>query len=61
MEKNLEEAGYQYKYVIDLATSNNATLCFNDGNGNWDSRYGQNYYFEMGTYTYSNGNIHKIS
>ncbi|MCH5296051.1 MAG: hypothetical protein J1E85_00105, partial [Ruminococcus sp.] len=45
---------------IDLDDSSFANVCFNDGNGNWDSRNGQNYYFEAGIYTFSNGNIVKI-
>ncbi|MEE0873186.1 MAG: hypothetical protein UIH27_06910, partial [Ruminococcus sp.] len=35
-------------------------MCFNDGNGNWDSNNGSNYRFEKGNYKYSNGTITKF-
>lgn len=53
--------GYIHTYTIDLGTSDYANVCFNDGNNNWDSRNGQNYHFEKGTYTFSNGNMTKIA
>ncbi len=56
-----EKNGYTHKYTIDLGNSSYANVCFNNGNGSWDSRNGQNYRFEKGTYTYSNGNLTKIS
>ena len=37
------------------------TVCFNDGNGNWDNNGGKNYRLEAGTYFYSNGNLNKIN
>lgn len=44
--------------TIDLGSSNSLTACFNDGNGNWDSKYGTNYDFpSAGTYTVNNGTI----
>lgn len=54
-------SGYTHKYTINLGDSTYANVCFNDGNGNWDSKNGQNYRFESGTYTYSNGTLTKIS
>ncbi len=57
MTRTDEVNGYTHKYVIDLGNDSYANVCFNDGRGNWDSRNGQNYRFEAGTYTYSNGNI----
>jgi len=56
-----EKTGYTHKYTIDLGTSTYANVCFNNGNGSWDSRNGQNYHFEKGTYTFSNGNMTKIA
>nr|WP_296078183.1 carbohydrate binding domain-containing protein [uncultured Ruminococcus sp.] len=53
--------GYTHTYTIDLGTSTYANVCFNNGNGSWDSRNGQNYHFEKGTYTFSNGNMTKIA
>ncbi len=52
---------YPFYYTIDLGTDTSANVCFNDGNGNWDSRYGNNYQFESGYYTYQNGNIKKFT
>lgn len=56
-----EKVGYTHKYSIDLGSSDYANICFNDGNGNWDSCNGKNYRFEAGVYTYSNGQMQKIS
>lgn len=61
MTKTSEMEGYTHKYTINLGSSNNAAVCFNDGNGNWDSNYGKNYIFNAGVYTYCNGNITKLS
>lgn len=54
-----ERPGYTHKYTIDLGSSTYANVCFNDGNGSWDSRNGANYRVESGTYTCSNGTITK--
>ena len=56
-----EKSGYTHKYTINLGASTYANVCFNNGNGSWDSRNGQNYHFEKGTYTFSNGNMTKIA
>ena len=61
MTSTNEKTGYTHKYTIDLGTSTYANVCFNNGNGSWDSRNGQNYHFEKGTYTFSNGNMTKIA
>ena len=54
---NSSYSGYKV-ITIDLGTSTNLTGCFNNGNGDWDSKNGSNYYFaSAGTYTVSNGNI----
>ncbi|MEE1218367.1 MAG: carbohydrate binding domain-containing protein, partial [Ruminococcus sp.] len=60
MTATTEKAGYTHKAVIDLGTASNVTVCFNNGNGTWDSNNGANYKFEAGTYTFSNGVITKI-
>ena len=52
-----ELSGYTHKYTINLGEAEYAYVCFNDGNGNWDSNNGNNYRFDAGTYTYSNGKI----
>ena len=61
MTSTNEKSGYTHKYTINLGTSTYANVCFNNGNGSWDSRNGQNYHFEKGTYTFSNGNMTKIA
>ena len=42
-------AGY-WKCTIDLGKETGATLCFNNGNGTWDSNGGNNYTCTKGTY-----------
>lgn len=53
-------AGYDYNYQITLGNSDYANVCFNDGNGNWDSNNGNNYRLTAGTYLISNGNVIKV-
>ena len=61
MTPDTSRAGFTHSYTIDLGDeSSYAEVCFNDGNGNWDSRNGANYRFEKGCYTFENGNINKI-
>ncbi len=60
MESYENVDGYTYKYTIDLGNADYANVCFNDGNGHWDSRNGANYRFTKGAYTFSDGNISKI-
>ena len=57
MTPTSEVSGYTHKYTISLGSASSANVCFNDGNGSWDSRNGANYQFTKGTYTYSNGTI----
>lgn len=52
--------GYTWMYVIDLGDQNGANICFNNGNGNWDSRNGANYRVGNGKYAVENGNIVSI-
>lgn len=60
MANTTEISGYTHKYTINLGNADYTNVCFNDGNGNWDSNYGQNYQFQPGVYTYQNGQIIKI-
>lgn len=52
--------GYKWMYVIPVGDSNGVTVCFNDGNNNWDSRNCANYYIPAGIYGVKNGSIGKI-
>ena len=61
MTETSEIDGYTHKYTINLGQATSATVCFNDGNGNWDSNNGSNYQFNKGTFGYSNGKIVEIS
>lgn len=60
MERSVLE-GYKFKYTIELDEAENVTFCFNDGNGNWDSRYGTNYTAGAGIYGVKNGNVTEIT
>lgn len=55
-----EVSGYTHKYTINLGNATYANVCFNNGNGNWDSNNGSNYRFEKGTYKYPNSNITRV-
>ena len=61
MEESNEAAGYKWKYVIDLAEADNATVCFNNGSGNWDSNNGNNYLVSAGTYGIKSGSINPLT
>ncbi|MDE6313311.1 MAG: hypothetical protein K2M46_06775 [Lachnospiraceae bacterium] len=50
MEVTSEQNGYTWKYTIELGEENGAVVCFNNGNGSWDSKNGSNYNVGMGTY-----------
>ena len=60
MVKTSEKAGYTHKYVIDLDKAANIVVCFNNGNGSWDSKNGSNYTLTVGTYGIKNGSISKL-
>lgn len=60
MTATTEKAGYTHKVTVDLGDADNITACFNNGSGRWDSRNGANYFFNAGTYEYSNGKITQI-
>lgn len=54
-----DRSGYQ-SITIDLGNETTLTACFNNGNGNWDSKNGSNYSFgSAGTYTVQDGVITK--
>lgn len=57
MEKCSDKSGYTFKYAIDLEDYSNAIICFNNGNGSWDSRNGNNYNVQTGVFGISNGNV----
>ena len=56
MEKS-DKSGYRWMAVIDLYNSYDADICFNDGNDNWDSMFGQNYHISAGEYEVVNGKV----
>ena len=57
MEKCSDKSGYTFKYAIDLEDYSNAIICFNNGNGSWDSRNGNNYNVQTGVFGISNGSV----
>ena len=54
MDANTSGNGYTWKYVIDLGSADNTTVCFNNGNGSWDSKNGSNYILKSGSYGIKN-------
>lgn len=60
MQATTEYEGYTYKCTIDLANAESATVCFNNGNGSWDSKNGANYTVMAGWYGVSNGVVKKL-
>ena len=61
MESSSEQSGYKWKYVIDLGSASSATVCFNDGNGNWDSRNASNYTVYRGSYGVKNETVTQLA
>ena len=57
MEASSEQNGYTWKYTIELGEDNGATVCFNNGNGSWDSRNGSNYTVGVGIFGIKNGAV----
>ncbi|GIO40641.1 carbohydrate binding domain-containing protein [Paenibacillus apis] len=52
-----ELMGYS-KLTVNIGEATRLEACFNNGNGQWDSNNGRNYFFNTGTWTYSgSGNI----
>ena len=52
--------GYKWKAVIELDDQEGVDVCFNNGNGDWDSRNSQNYRLGAGTYGIKNGNVETL-
>ena len=57
MNTSSEKSGYTWKYTIDLESESNATVCFNNGNGSWDSKNGANYIVKAGNTGIKNGAV----
>lgn len=49
-----EVSGYS-KITINIGSATQLEACFNDGNGSWDSNSMKNYFFGVGTWTYTPG------
>lgn len=60
MATSSEQNGYTWKYTIELGEDNGATVCFNNGNGSWDSRNGSNYAVGVGTFGVKNGTVTEL-
>ena len=59
--KASDRSGYTWMYTIDLGDTTSATLCFNNGNGSWDSKNGSNYTVGTGVYGISGNNTVKLN
>ena len=60
MTATSDRSGYNYMAIIDLNDESRASVCFNDGNGTWDSKDGQNYTVKKGIYGVKNGKVTKL-
>ena len=60
MTSTSEQSGYMWKYTIDLGTATEATVCFHNGNGTWDSKNQANYKVYAGSYGIKNEIVHKL-
>lgn len=49
--------GYTWMYTIDTGEDTGVTVCFNNGNGSWDSQNGSNYHVGIGSFGIQNGTI----
>ncbi len=61
MADSTEQDGYRWKFDFDLGEADGVTVCFTDGNGNWDSRNASNYYIGTGTYGIKDGSVTEIN
>ncbi|MCR5608791.1 MAG: alpha-amylase [Lachnospiraceae bacterium] len=50
-------SGKYYKITLDLGSAKQATVCFNNGSGSWDSKNGANYTVGTGDYKVVNGSV----
>ncbi len=58
MEQTDGMPGYKWKYVININDiSDGVEVCFNNGEGQWDSKNMSNYHLGLGTYKIKNGQI----
>lgn len=60
MEKSSEQSGYTWKYVLEFGEEVEATVCFNNNNGSWDSRDELNYSVGVGTYGIKNSVVTEL-
>lgn len=61
MEAVSDGNGYAWKYVIDLGEDTTAAVCFNNGNGSWDSKNTSNYNLtQPGVYGIQNQTISSL-
>ena len=63
MQMNISDAqdGYAWKYVINIGSASSVTVCFNNGNGTWDSNNSDNYIISKpGCYGIKNGVITEL-
>ncbi|MCI8408733.1 MAG: hypothetical protein HFJ09_05610 [Lachnospiraceae bacterium] len=60
MSNSNEQSGYRWKYTIDLGTATEATVCFNNGSGLWDSKNQENYRVIAGIYGIKNQTVNKL-
>ena len=60
MSNSNEQSGYRWKYTIDLGTATEATVCFNNGSGLWDSKNQENYKVYAGSYGIKNQAVNKL-
>lgn len=58
--KESDRSGYQWMCEINLGEEEQATVCFNNGSGKWDSRNGANYTVGAGEIAVYNSGIHKV-
>lgn len=56
-----DKDGYRWKFDFDLGEAEGVTVCFTDGNGNWDSRNASNYYIGTGKYGIKDGSIYELN
>ena len=58
--KASDRDGYNWMYTIDLGEQTGASVCFNNGNGSWDSRNSSNYSVGVGNYAVQDGSITRL-
>jgi hypothetical protein len=60
MKENSDVEGYTWKSIINLGGQYGATVCFNNGNGSWDTSNGLNYKVYSGVYGVKDGQVIKL-